>query len=92
MTHKRMYGVECTQPDTDTTVMEIFETPEDAVQCFNKERGIYIFSAMFDEELIYKEDTGEWNYEDCNGLFTGFNIHVIKRAGHTERNIKEFLK
>jgi len=66
-----MYGVEHYYAEDDASTYEIFETLEQAEEfCINDKNWnknhfpLFIFKADFNTNCIYKEEDGEWNYED----------------------------
>ena len=71
---KLMYAVEYESVNGGQT-FDIFGKRAEALKCFEQisqyggeYKPLYIFRALFNKELIYKEKTGQWNYEDLSGL------------------------
>lgn len=84
MKGKIMYAVEHCYANAGSTY-EIFETLKESKefcslkQNWNKEHyPTFIFKAKFNLELIYKEDSGRWNYDDFSNTILG-NYKVVQR-------------
>jgi len=76
-----MYGVEylTMSEDGETSTFEIFDNIDDAKIFIDhleqmKMTFIFLFKADFDEEYIYQEENGQWNYEDVANLYINSEI------------------
>ncbi len=78
-----MYGVEHYYYSDDSSTYEIFESIEDAYNYCNSSKWtddnipMFIFKAIFNLDLIYKEEDGIWNYDDYVDTIVG-NYEIIK--------------
>ena len=77
----KMYGVEYRSLDEDVetgnSTYEIFDNPPEAQRFAGSvSRPLYIFSADFSRERIFKEDGG-WNYDDFSDTFE--NQEILER-------------
>lgn len=65
MTHKEMYAVE--YKTFEGTTYEIFPTMSEALKFYsdpNTDSPFRIFVAEFNEDRIFQEEDGLWNYDD----------------------------
>lgn len=78
MKGKTMYGVEHCNYNSGRSTYEIFENKNEAENFSNtvsnwKEDNfpLFIFKATFNQNLVFKEKNGDWNYDDFSNTILG---------------------
>lgn len=69
MKTKSMFAVEfynCLPNDVESSTYNIYPTIQEAKTFASQMFVLYIFMADFNVNRIYKEESGEWNYEDLS--------------------------
>lgn len=63
---------------------EIFATIEEArkyIDLINQEQikfPLYLFTAQFNKERVYLEDSKAWNYEDCSDTYDSNTFEIVE--------------
>lgn len=84
MKGKTMYGVEHCYYNNGRSTYEIFDGRKQAESFCNNASNwkednfpLFVFKANFNQDLIFKEENGRWNYDDFGNTILG-NYKVIQ--------------